>query len=42
MNLFRADGPGSDADRRFLAWSTISEGTTFHVTSRFGLLSFVK
>lgn len=42
VNLFRADGPGSDAERRFLAWSTISEGTTFHVPSRFGLLSFVK
>ena len=39
-NFFRTDGPGSDAQRRFLAWSTILEGTTFHVPSRFGLLSF--
>ena len=42
VNLFRADGPGSDAERRFLAWSTIPEGTTFHEPSRFGVLSFVK
>ena len=42
VNLFRADGPGNDAERRFLAWSTISEGTTFHVPSRFGLLSFIR
>jgi hypothetical protein len=42
VNFFRADGPGNDAERRFLAWSTILEGTTFHVPSRFGLLSFLK
>ncbi|HXJ96879.1 MAG TPA: carbohydrate-binding family 9-like protein [Terriglobia bacterium] len=42
VNLFRADGPGSDAERRFLAWSTIPEGTTFHVPSRFGVLAFIK
>lgn len=42
VNLFRADGPGSEAERRVLAWSTISQGTTFHVPSRFGLLRFVR
>jgi alpha-galactosidase len=42
VNLFRADGPGSDDERRFLAWSTIPEGTTFHVPSRFGVLVFIK
>ena len=41
LNFFRADGPGSDAQRRFLAWSTIPEGTTFHVPARFGRLRFV-
>jgi alpha-galactosidase len=42
VNFFRADGPGSDDERRFLAWSTIPEGTTFHVPTRFGRLRFVK
>lgn len=42
INFFRADGPGSDAQRRFLAWSTIPEGKTFHVPARFGRLRFAK
>jgi alpha-galactosidase len=42
LNFFRADGPGSDSERRFLAWSTIPEGTTFHVPTRFGRLHFLK
>jgi hypothetical protein len=42
LNLFRADGPGDDTQRRFMSWSTISEGTTFHVPARFGLIEFVK
>jgi len=42
LNLFRADGPGNDAERRFLAWSSIPEGTTFHVPARFGRLRFAK
>ncbi|HUI42590.1 MAG TPA: carbohydrate-binding family 9-like protein [Terriglobia bacterium] len=42
LNFFRADGPGNDAERRFLAWSTIPDGTTFHVPTRFGRLVFVK
>ena len=42
INYFRADGPGDDAKRRFLCWSTIPEGGTFHVPTRFGILRFVK
>ena len=41
VNFFRAAGTGPDPQRRFLAWSTIPEGTTFHVPSRFGILRFV-
>lgn len=41
-NFFRAAGKGSDTQRMFLAWSTIPEGTTFHVPSRFGILRLVK
>jgi len=42
VNFFRADGPGDDAQRRFMAWSTIPEGKTFHVPTRFGILRFIK
>jgi len=42
VNFYRADGPGNDAQRRFLSWSTIPEGKTFHVPTRFGLIRFVK
>ena len=42
INFFRADGPGGDAERRFLAWNTIPEGKTFHVPGRFGRLRFRK
>ena len=41
-NFFRAAGKGSDTQRMFLAWSTIPEGTTFHVPGRFGILRLVK
>jgi len=41
-NFFRAAGPGTDKQRKFLAWSIIPEGTTFHVPSRFGILHLVK
>jgi hypothetical protein len=41
-NFFRAAGKGADTQRMFLAWSTIPEGTTFHVPSRFGILRLVK
>ena len=40
-NLFRAAGKGSDDQRKFLAWSIIPEGKTFHVPTRFGILELV-
>lgn len=40
-NFFRAAGQGQDAQRKFLAWSTIPEGTTFHAPSRFGMIHFI-
>jgi hypothetical protein len=42
LNFYRADGPGDDTRRRFMCWSTIPEGRTFHVPTRFGILRFVK
>jgi cellulose/xylan binding protein with CBM9 domain len=41
VNFFRAAGHGDDRQRKFLAWSIIPEGKTFHVPARFGILSFV-
>jgi len=41
VNFFRAAGQGQDAQRKFLAWSRIPEGTTFHVPSRFGIVRFI-
>jgi hypothetical protein len=41
-NFFRAAGQGNDKQRKFLAWSIIPEGTTFHAPSRFGILHLVK
>jgi hypothetical protein len=40
VNFFRATGRGTDEQRVFMAWSTIPEGQTFHVPSRFGILRF--
>ena len=40
-NFFRAAGNGSDDHRKFLAWSIIPEGKTFHVPTRFGILKLV-
>ena len=40
-NFFRAAGRGDDAHRKFLAWSMIPEGNTFHVPTRFGILKLV-
>jgi alpha-galactosidase len=37
-NFFRAAGKGGDDRRKFLAWSIIPEGKTFHVPTRFGIL----
>ncbi len=42
INFYRADGPGDDSQRRFMSWSTIPEGRSFHVPTRFGLIRFVK
>ena len=40
-NFFRATGKGGDDHRKFLAWSIIPEGKTFHVPTRFGILELV-
>jgi len=40
-NFFRAAGKGGDDHRKFLAWSIIPEGKTFHVPTRFGILKLV-
>ena len=40
-NFFRAAGKGGDERRKFLAWSIIPEGKTFHVPTRFGILQLV-
>lgn len=43
MNLFRADGPGNDDQRRFLAWSPVQNEThSFHSPWSFGVIQFVK
>jgi len=41
-NFFRATGLGGDEKRKFLAWSVISEGTTFHAPNYFGILRLAK
>ena len=41
VNFFRAAGKGRDDHRKFLAWSIIPEGKTFHVPTRFGILRLV-
>jgi hypothetical protein len=40
-NFFRAAGKGGDKDRKFLAWSIIPDGKTFHVPTRFGIVQLV-
>ncbi len=42
LNLFRCDGPGSDQQRRFLSWSPITEGASFHAPTRFGIVQFTR
>ncbi|MFB3921637.1 MAG: carbohydrate-binding family 9-like protein [Terriglobia bacterium] len=42
LNYYRADGLGDDTKRRFLCWSTIPTGETFHVPTRFGIIRFMK
>jgi hypothetical protein len=41
VNFFRAAGKGDEDRRKFLAWSIIPEGKTFHVPERFGILKLV-
>lgn len=41
INFYRADGPGDDTQRRFLAWSTIPQGRSFHVPTSFGIIRFM-
>ena len=41
-NIFRADGPGDYSHRHFLTWSSIPEGNSFHVPTRFGIIQFAK
>ena len=41
VNFFRAAGKGGDDHRKFLAWSIIPQGKTFHVPTRFGILNLV-
>ena len=41
VNFFRTAGKGGDEHRKFLAWSIIPEGKTFHVPTRFGILQLV-
>jgi len=42
INFYRADGPGDDSERRFMSWSPIPEGQSFHVPTRFGIIRFVR
>jgi len=43
INIFRADGLGDDAHRRFLSWSPVkSERHSFHAPASFGVLRFEK
>jgi hypothetical protein len=42
VNFYRATGVGDDSKRHFMSWSTIPDGNTFHVPTRFGLLHFLK
>ena len=41
INYFRAAGKGPVDHRKFLAWSILPEGKTFHVPTRFGILKLV-
>ena len=44
LNLYRADGPGDDARRRFMCWSALPAGPnkSFHQPASFGIIKFVK
>jgi len=43
LNLYRADGPGDDTQRRFMSWSPLpGPKGTFHQPASFGIMTFVK
>ena len=44
LNLYRADGPGDDAQRRFMCWSALPAGPnkSFHQPASFGIIKFVR
>jgi Carbohydrate family 9 binding domain-like len=43
VNFYRADGPGTDSERRFLSWSPVhNQKHTFHTPASFGLIRFAK
>lgn len=42
LNFYRADGPGEDPQRRFLSWSPLPGGKSFHQPASFGIIRFVK
>jgi hypothetical protein len=42
VNFYRMDGAGDFPQRRLMSWSTIPEGNTFHVPTRFGIIKFLK
>jgi Carbohydrate family 9 binding domain-like len=42
LNFYRADGPGDDTQRRFMAWSPIPHGNSFHQPEYFGILKLLK
>lgn len=42
LNFYRADGLGDDSQRRFMAWSPIPEGNSFHQPVYFGIIQFLK
>jgi len=43
LNLYRADGPGDDSQRRFMSWSpNPGSKPSFHQPEGFGLIRFVK
>jgi hypothetical protein len=43
LNLYRADGPGHDTQRRFMCWSALPAGPnkSFHQPASFGIIKFV-
>jgi hypothetical protein len=44
LNLYRADGPGDDTQRRFMCWSPLPAGPnkSFHQPASFGIIKFAE